>query len=193
MRRIPHFRSTCGGSLRRWIDTAQIHGATRPTLDFDAVVSFEAPNLNRLCTALRELGARIRAEGFSDDEAQSGPPAMLHPQTFRSAELTTWMTDAGPLDSLDEIPARNGVRQCFHELAERATTADFAGIRVRVATIEDIPLALGSGRAAKPFRSPRRNRLPPTACCRGDKAEGRAPHCLSSSVGWLSCGGDHAV
>jgi hypothetical protein len=41
---------------------------------------------------------------------------MLHPDTFNRAELTTWMTDAGPLDLLHDIPDRDGTRRPFEEL-----------------------------------------------------------------------------
>lgn len=116
----------------------RLHGARRVTLDFDALASFAPDNLERLCAAMRELNARIRAEGFSDAEATAAAPAMVHPDTFNRAELTTWMTDAGPLDVLHDIPDRDGTRQRFEELATRSTEADFAGVRVRVAALDDI-------------------------------------------------------
>ena len=67
----------------------RLHGARRVTLDFDALASFARDNLDRLCAAIRELNARIRAEGFSDAEAMAAAPAMLHPDTFNRAGLTT--------------------------------------------------------------------------------------------------------
>ena len=84
---------------------AQAHGATRPTADFDCLARFDRDNLERLCDAMRELNARIRADGFSDEEAIAVASTMLHPDTFRHAELTTWQTDSGPLDVLHDIPA----------------------------------------------------------------------------------------
>lgn len=116
----------------------RLHGARRVTLDFDALASFAPDNLECLCAAMRELNSRIRAEGFNDAEAMAAAPAMLHPDTFRRAELTTWMTDAGPLDVLHDIPARDGTRRRFEELAARCVEADFAGVRVRVAALDDI-------------------------------------------------------
>jgi len=107
-------------------------------LDFDALASFAPENLERLCAAMRELNARIRAEGFGDADAIAAAPAMVHPETFNRAELTTWMTDAGPLDVLHDIPDRDGTRQRFEELAARSVEADFAGVRVRVAALDDI-------------------------------------------------------
>jgi hypothetical protein len=87
------------------------------------LASFDGDNLERLCDAMRELNARIRAEGFSDAEAISVAPTMLHPDTFRHAELTTWQTDAGPLDVLHD---------------GRSSEGNLGGIRVRVAALDDI-------------------------------------------------------
>lgn len=87
---------------------------------------------------MRELNARIRAEGFGDADAIAAAPAMLHPDTFKRAELTTWMTDAGPLDVLHDIPDRDGTRCRFEDLAGRSVEADFGGVRVRVAALDDI-------------------------------------------------------
>lgn len=74
---------------------------------------------------------------FSDAEAKQVATAMLHPSMFRSAELTTWMTDAGSLDVLHDIPARDGTRQRFDELVNRASAVELAGVRVRVAALDD--------------------------------------------------------
>lgn len=116
----------------------QLHGATRATMDFDALARFDEENLRRLAAAMAELGARIRAEGFSDDQAKAVAAAMVHPITFRNAELSTWMTDAGPVDMLHDIPTRDGARRTFDDLVERSTERNFAGIRVRIAGLEDI-------------------------------------------------------
>lgn len=116
----------------------RLHGARRATLDFDALVSFTPDNLEALCAAMRELKARIRADGFSDAEAIAVAPAMIHPETFTRSELTTWMTDAGPFDVLHDIPNRDGTRRQFADLAEGSAEADFGGVRVRVAALDDI-------------------------------------------------------
>lgn len=52
---------------------AQAHGAHRPTKDFDCLARRTADNLDRLAAALRELKARLRVEGLSDDEAAQLP------------------------------------------------------------------------------------------------------------------------
>lgn len=117
---------------------AQVHGATRPTSDFDCLARFDGDNLERLCDAMRELNARIRADGFSDAEAIAVAPTMLHPDTFRHVEISTWQTDAGPLDILHDIPARDGTRHGFEQLAARSTASNLGGFRVRVAALDDI-------------------------------------------------------
>lgn len=79
---------------------------------------------------MRALGARIRAEGFSDAEARRVATAMLHPEAFHSAELTTWLSDAGPLDVLHDIPSRDGTRQRFDQ-SSTGPARSLAGVRAR--------------------------------------------------------------
>ncbi len=47
----------------------QTYGATRPTKDFDCLVRRAAENLAHLAAAMRELGARLRVEGLTDEDA----------------------------------------------------------------------------------------------------------------------------
>ena len=117
---------------------AQVYGATRPTRDFDCLASFEGGNLDRLCSALRELGARVRAEGVSDDEARAVAAAMLHPDTFRRVQVSNWMTDAGAVDVLHDMPGRGGERLGFEQLMGRSTVRLLSGVRVRVAALDDV-------------------------------------------------------
>ncbi len=49
------------------------HGAQRRTADVDCVPNTPKENLDRLAAALRELKARLRVEGMSDDEARRLP------------------------------------------------------------------------------------------------------------------------
>lgn len=49
------------------------YGATRLTDDADCVVRRERANLDRLATAMRELGARLHVEGMGDEEAKQLP------------------------------------------------------------------------------------------------------------------------
>lgn len=63
---------------------------------------------------------------------------MLHHDTFERTEITTWMTDAGPLDILHDIPGRDGRRKTFDHLAERVQLIDQGNRQVRVAALDDI-------------------------------------------------------
>ncbi len=81
----------------------------RSTSDLDCVVRCEADNLERLAAAMRELGARMRVAGLSDEEAKA-LPVPLDGQWLRDLELSTWRTDAGDLDVLTTLPRRDGQR-----------------------------------------------------------------------------------
>jgi len=81
---------------------------------------------------------RIRAEGFSDAEAIAAAPAMIHPETFTRAELTTWMTDAGPIDILFELRDRRGADVGFDSLRQRSVDQEIGGVVVHVAGLDDI-------------------------------------------------------
>lgn len=52
---------------------AQLHGAIRPTSDFDSLPVTSVENLDRLARALRELGAYLRVEGLTVDDPTSTP------------------------------------------------------------------------------------------------------------------------
>lgn len=113
------------------------HGARRPTTDFDCLARRGAENLARLAAALRELNARLRVKGLTDAEA-SALPTPLDADTLGRMEISTWRTDAGDLDVLTGIPAGDGRRLGYDELAKRAAVLDFRGIAIRVAALEDV-------------------------------------------------------
>lgn len=48
---------------------AQLHGAVRPTLDFDSLPSMSKENLGRLAEAMRELNARLRSAWARGEES----------------------------------------------------------------------------------------------------------------------------
>lgn len=121
----------CGGAA------AQAYGVDRPTEDADCVVRRERANLDRLAAVLRELHARLRVAGMSDDEARL-LPVQLDGTTLADLALTTWMTDAGPFDVLDGLKASDGRVVPYEELAERATTLRGDGFHIRAASLEDI-------------------------------------------------------
>ena len=116
---------------------AQGYGAARLTKDFDCLVRHELANLDRLAAAMRELGARLRAEGLSDEESKALPVQMDGKMLARN-EISTWRTDAGDFDVLINIPDRNGRRLSYEDLAGRAVIVQGTGFAVRAAALEDI-------------------------------------------------------
>jgi hypothetical protein len=53
-------------------------------------------------------------------------------------EISTWMTDAGGLDVLADIPAGDGRRVVYEELASRANLIQGDGFVIRAAALDDI-------------------------------------------------------
>jgi hypothetical protein len=67
---------------------ARAYGATRLTDDADCVVRRERANLDRLAAAMREMHARLRVAGMSDEEASLLPvPLDGEGFTIRAAAL----------------------------------------------------------------------------------------------------------
>ena len=116
---------------------AQLHGATRPTADFDSLPSTPRENLARLAAAMKELNAFLRVEGLDDDEARE-LPTRLDEVSLARMDISTWRTDAGDLDVLTAIPTRDGGQAFYDDLAGRATRVQVAGVLVRVASLADI-------------------------------------------------------
>ncbi len=117
--------------------SCQAHGARRGTQDFDCLAATSEGNLTRLAAAMSELGARIRAEGLDDEESQ-GLHIPLDAETFKRMEISTWRTDAGDLDVLTDMPARDGRRLRYDDLVVRSTTVAFRSVAVRLASLDDI-------------------------------------------------------
>lgn len=116
---------------------AQMHGALRPTGDFDSLPATSKENLDRLAGAMRELNARLRVEGMSDEEARA-LPLPLDAESLARMDISTWRTDAGDLDVLTAIPTRDGGRARFEELVARSERVEVGGVVVMVAGLEDI-------------------------------------------------------
>lgn len=115
---------------------AQAHGARRETFDIDVVPATDEENWGRLAAALGELGGRLRVGGLSDAEAQR-LPVTLDGRTLRAFGSSTWMTDAGPLDVLRDLPVAGG-RRPYEELEPRHVDAEIGGITVHIAALDDI-------------------------------------------------------
>lgn len=116
---------------------ARAHGATRTTADIDCVPNTEYENLDRLATALKELDARLRVAGMSDEEARQ-LPVRLDASTLAAFGNSTWMTDAGPLDLLVELRDTSGARHPYSTLVKRSVPILIGGITVHLASLHDI-------------------------------------------------------
>lgn len=116
---------------------AQLHGATRPTTDFDSLPSTEAENLGRLAAALRELNAYLRVGGLSDEESRA-LPTRLDAVSLSRMEVSTWRTDAGDVDVLTVLRRRDGGRTGYEDLVERATAVQVDGVIANLASLDDI-------------------------------------------------------
>jgi hypothetical protein len=115
----------------------QAYGATRPTKDFDCLIRRAGENLEHLAAAMRELGARLRVAGLSDEEAAL-LPVQITAETMVRMEISTWQTDAGAFDVLVDIPAIDGRRLRYEDLIPSANQLGHAGVLVQVASLEDI-------------------------------------------------------
>jgi hypothetical protein len=115
----------------------QTYGAIRPTTDFDCLVRRAGKNLEQLAAAMRELGARLRVEGLTDEDAAL-LPVQISAETLVRMEISTWQTDAGAFDVLVDMPASDGRRLRYEDLVGRANQLNRAGVLVQVASLEDI-------------------------------------------------------
>lgn len=121
----------CGGAA------AAAYGAGRPTEDADCVVSRERGNLDRLAEAMRELKARLRVSGMTDEEAMA-LPVQIDGATLADLSISTWMTDAGPFDVLAGLEDIDGRLVPYEELVQRASVLHGAGLVIHAASLEDI-------------------------------------------------------
>lgn len=113
------------------------HGATRPTADLDCLVRRTRENLTRLAGAMRELHARLRVAGMTDEEA-SALPTLLDADSLARLAISTWRTDAGDFDVLTDIPARDGALRGYEDVIARAELQTVGGIFVRIAALDDV-------------------------------------------------------
>lgn len=120
------------GGIAAWA-----YGAQRPTYDVDCMPEPSRENLERLAAAMRDLNARLRVEGLTDEEAAL-LPVQITGSALARLELSTWRTDGGDLDILADIPDRDGRHMSYGELLDRASELDLDGIVVRVAALDDV-------------------------------------------------------
>ncbi len=106
---------------------ARAYGAVRSTENFDCLVRRAADNLDRLAAAMRELNARLHVEGLSDEESKR-LPVQLDARTISRMEISIWSTDAGDLDVLADMPARDGQRRHYEDLTANAQVVEAVGL-----------------------------------------------------------------
>ena len=116
---------------------AQMHGALRPTGDLDSLPATSEENLDRLALAMRELNARLRVDGMTDEESRA-LPLPIDAASLARMDISTWRTDAGDLDVLTAIPTRDGGRARFEDLVARSERVEVGGVVVMVAGLDDI-------------------------------------------------------
>jgi hypothetical protein len=108
---------------------AALHGSPVTTQDADICPERNAENLARLAAALRELHARIRAEGVED-----GLPFACDAKFFEMMSMANLVTDAGDVDVAFEPSGTSG----YADLARNAVTIDVDGVAVSIASLEDV-------------------------------------------------------
>lgn len=99
------------------------------TLDVDVVPRRKSKNLKALAAALKEMEAHLRVPG--DPEGVEIP---LDDRTFRDVSTLTFITRFGPFDVLFD-PSGAPV---YAELEKRAVLLERYGVRIAVASVEDL-------------------------------------------------------
>lgn len=102
-------------------------GAANLTQDIDCLYERDPKNIGRLVDALRGSHPRLRTPG-------EPVPILWDKDFFRNVLNVTLSTDFGPVDLLAEAPGVTG----FEELWERSEEMLLFGIRVRVASLDDL-------------------------------------------------------
>ena len=106
---------------------ARILGSPTVTRDLDICYARDRQNLERLAAVLRELHASLR-------DVEQEVPFQLDARTLALGDHLTFVTDAGDLDIFGTPSGVGG----FDELARNATEIDLDGLRVKVASIDDL-------------------------------------------------------
>jgi predicted nucleotidyltransferase len=106
---------------------AIVHGSAALTQDLDIAYAPDAESLDRLGAVLVDLAARLR--GVTDDV-----PFVPDGRTFRRTRVLTLETKLGLIDLL----AQPDGAPVYETLRNRADYEDIAGIRVRVASLDDL-------------------------------------------------------
>jgi hypothetical protein len=104
-----------------------VRGSPVITGDLDICHAQDLTNLERLASALRNLGATLRG-------APADIPFRFDARTLEAGDHFTFSTRVGPLDCLGTPAGTDG----FADLDGSATDEDLDGLVVRVASLEDL-------------------------------------------------------
>jgi hypothetical protein len=104
-----------------------LRGSPQITGDLDICHARDRANLERLASALRDLGASLRG-------APVDVPFLLDARTLEAGDHFTFTTRAGPVDCLGSPAGTDG----FADLDASATDEELDGLVVRVASLEDV-------------------------------------------------------
>lgn len=114
---------------------AQAHGAVRATKDADICPEWSTENLARLAASLTELQARLKIGEGSVETLE----VEIDARTIHRFEIGPWRTTAGDVDVLLGIPrGRRWELLRYEQLVEHATEFEIDGLRVLVASLDDI-------------------------------------------------------
>jgi hypothetical protein len=113
---------------------SRAYGATRPTQDTDCLVKTDRENLSRVGAALKELNARLRVTGLSDEEAAALPVQI--DAILEQFDFSNWRTDAGDLDVMEVMLGPDGAPRRYEDLAGDARALPYAGVYIRVASLD---------------------------------------------------------
>ncbi len=127
---------------------AAMLGAERLTQDVDCVISRQLANLERVASALQELGARLRVAGMTDEEARS-LNVQLDVRSLGQMGNSTWTTDAGQFDILSDLKDKTGGPVPYEVLVTRSSVVAVDGFHVRVAAVSDVIAAKTFANRAK--------------------------------------------
>lgn len=106
---------------------ARLHGSPSVTNDLDLCYARDQENLEAMAEALLALHARLRG-------APADVPFLLDARTLMAGDHFKFVTDAGSMDLLGTPSGVSG----FEELDRTAVEMDLDGLRVRVASIDDL-------------------------------------------------------
>jgi len=108
---------------------AALHGSAHVTFDVDITPASDGDNRQRLLGALREMKARVRAEGHPD-----GLEFLHDGRSLSRAGVWNLVTKFGELD-LSFVPTGT---EGYDDLRRDSVVVDLRGVTVRVASLADV-------------------------------------------------------